>query len=292
VRIGFKTSPQGVEWSMLDATWALAGSLDVFESAWMNDHLSDVSNDRHGPSFEALTAIATLAHHVPGRWLGHAVLANTFRHPGVLAKAATVLDHATGGRFILGLGAGWHLGEHESLGIPLPAIGERIDRFESAVAVIRALFSDEAARPPGVTRPDRFYPLERATNEPPPVRAGGPPIYLGGQRPRGIRLAARAADGWLLPGVNAGDSAYLSARREELLRALESAGRPAEDFAIVGQVNVGRSAQDRRRAVEEALELVRVGATELIVGIAASRGPDELAVVGREVGAPLREALG
>jgi alkanesulfonate monooxygenase SsuD/methylene tetrahydromethanopterin reductase-like flavin-dependent oxidoreductase (luciferase family) len=292
VRIGFKTSPQGVEWSTLDATWALAGSLDVFESAWMNDHLSDVSYDRHGPSFEALTAIATLAHHVPGRWLGHAVLANTFRHPGVLAKAATVLDHATGGRFILGLGAGWHLGEHESLGIPLPPIGERIDRLESAVGVIRALFADEAARPPGVTRPDRFYPLDRATNEPPPVRAAGPPIYLGGQRPRGIALAARAADGWLLPGVNAGDSAYLSARREELLRALEAAGRPSDDFAIVGQVNVGPSAQDRRRAVDEALELVRVGATELIVGIAASRGPDELAVVAREVGEPLREALG
>jgi hypothetical protein len=57
-------------------------------------------------------------------------------------------------------------------------------------------------------------------------------------------------------------------------------------------VNVGPSAQDRRRAVDEALELVRVGATELIVGIAASRGPDELAVVAREVGEPLREALG
>jgi alkanesulfonate monooxygenase SsuD/methylene tetrahydromethanopterin reductase-like flavin-dependent oxidoreductase (luciferase family) len=111
VRIGFKTSPRGVEWSALDETWALAGTLDVFEAGWMNDHLTDMLEERGGRALEALTALATLVHHVPGKWVGHAVLSNTFRHPAVLAKAATVLDQATQGRFILGLGAGWHEGE-------------------------------------------------------------------------------------------------------------------------------------------------------------------------------------
>ena len=73
-----------------------------------------------------------------------AVLSNTFRHPAVLAKQATALDHITGGRFILGLGAGWHDGEHDTFGIPLPPIGERISRLESAVRVLRALGSDAA----------------------------------------------------------------------------------------------------------------------------------------------------
>ncbi len=130
IAIGIKTSPQAVDWVTLDATWARIGEHEVFESVWMNDHLTDAGQDRHGPSLEALTTIAALAHHVPGRWLGHAVLAATFRHPAVLAKAATVLDHATGGRFIVGLGAGWHDGEHTPFGIPMPPMPERFDRFE------------------------------------------------------------------------------------------------------------------------------------------------------------------
>jgi alkanesulfonate monooxygenase SsuD/methylene tetrahydromethanopterin reductase-like flavin-dependent oxidoreductase (luciferase family) len=105
-RLGIKTSPQAVDWATLDAAWARIGEHEAFDSVWMNDHLTDVAHDRHGPSLEALTSMAALAHRVPGRWVGHAVLSNTFRHPAVLAKAATVLDHATRGRFILGLGAG------------------------------------------------------------------------------------------------------------------------------------------------------------------------------------------
>ena len=180
VPLGIKTSPQAVDWSTLDAAWARIGEHEVFESVWMNDHLTDVSHERHGASFEALTAMAALVHRVPGKWVGHAVLSATFRHPVVLAKAATVMDHATGGRFILGLGAGWHEGEHLPFGIPMPPMPERFDRFESAVHVLRALWSEAAAAPPGVTRPDPFYPLSDATNEPPPLTPGGPPIWLGG----------------------------------------------------------------------------------------------------------------
>ena len=101
--VGFKTSPQAASWAQLDETWAAAGELDVFVAGWLNDHLTDMT-DAGGPSLEALTLLGTLVHRVPGKWVGHAVLSNTFRHPAVVAKAATVLDHATGGRFVLGLG--------------------------------------------------------------------------------------------------------------------------------------------------------------------------------------------
>ncbi|HEU4919255.1 MAG TPA: LLM class flavin-dependent oxidoreductase, partial [Candidatus Limnocylindrales bacterium] len=152
--IGFKTSPQNVDWPTLDATWARAGELGAFDAGWMNDHITDPALERGGSSWESLTAMAALAHHVPGLTIGHGVLSNTFRHPVVLAKQATLLDHVTGGRFVLGLGAGWHEGEHRPFGIPLPDMPERFDRFESAVHVLRALFSDEATREPGVSRPD------------------------------------------------------------------------------------------------------------------------------------------
>jgi alkanesulfonate monooxygenase SsuD/methylene tetrahydromethanopterin reductase-like flavin-dependent oxidoreductase (luciferase family) len=208
----------------------------------------------------------------------------------VLAKAATVLDRATGGRFLLGLGAGWFEGDHLPFGIPLPPIGERIDRLISAVDVLHALFSAEAAGPPGVTRPDRFYPLAGATNLPPPVRVGGPPIVLGGQKRRGIELAARAGDGWVLPGINEGDASYLREKREELFRAMDRIGRDPSGFLVIGQVQVtGR--ESARRAVEAAKAFARAGATDLVIAVPSGRGPEVLPWAAREVAEPIREAV-
>jgi alkanesulfonate monooxygenase SsuD/methylene tetrahydromethanopterin reductase-like flavin-dependent oxidoreductase (luciferase family) len=292
LRIGFKTSPQAVDWATVDAAWRRAGDLGVFDTGWLNDHLTDMDPAVPGPSLESLTLLATLVHHVPGVVVGHAVLSNTFRHPVVLAKAATLLDHATGGRFVLGLGAGWFENEHGPFGIDLPPIGERIDRLVSAVEVLTALFSDSAAAPPGVTRPDRFYPLAGATNLPSPLTPGGPPLYLGGQGPRGIRLAARVAAGWILPGVNAGDSAYLAEKRDELLAAMETIGRDPAGFDIVGQVTIGATAESRRVALDQAAGLVRAGATQVVLGVPASTGPAGIEAAAREMVAPLRDGFG
>ena len=292
VRIGFKTSPQGVDWARLDETWAAAGDLPVFDSGWANDHLTDPTIERGGASFEAVTMLAALAHHVPGRWVGHAVLSNTFRHPAVLAKAATVLDLATGGRFILGLGAGWHEDEHAAYGIPMPPIGERIGRLGSAVAVIRALHSPAAATEAGVTLDDPYYPLRGAVNLPPPLTPGGPPIWLGGQGPRGLRMAARLADGWSLPAVPEPDIAYFTEHRAAILAEMDRIGRDPSGFEFAAQVPTGPDAASRRRARELATMFAAAGADHLILGMPARLGPDGLRTVAREVAEPLREALG
>ena len=291
ISIGFKTSPQAVDWATLDATWARAGELEVFDSGWMNDHITDPSRDRGGSSWEALTALAALVHRVPGLTVGHGVLSNTFRHPAVLAKAATLLDHATGGRFILGLGAGWHEGEHLPFGIPLPPMPERFDRFESAVHVLKALFSDEAATEAGVKRSDPHYPLDGATNMPPPLTPGGPPIWLGGQKRRGLALVARHGDGWMLPAIPDFDIAYFSEKRAGILAAMADIGRDPSRFAFAAQVPTGATAESRRAAIDGASAFARAGATHLILGMPARLGPDGLTAVAREVAAPLREAL-
>jgi alkanesulfonate monooxygenase SsuD/methylene tetrahydromethanopterin reductase-like flavin-dependent oxidoreductase (luciferase family) len=292
LRISFKTSPQNVDWATLDATWQLAGEQGGWDGAWMNDHLVGMDPAGTDPSLEAWTLLATLVHHVPGIRVGHGVLANTFRHPSILAKAATVMDHATGGRFVVGLGAGWYDREHEPFGIPLPPIGDRIDRLISAVEVLKLLFSPAAASAPGVTFEDRFYPLDGATNVPPPLTPGGPPIFLGGQKPRGIRLAARRADGWLLTGTEAGDVGYFSDRREAMLRALDADGRDPAGFEIVGQVHTGPQASDHTRALAQATAMVNAGATEMIIGVPAALGPRGLEDAHREVLAPLRAEFG
>ncbi len=297
IPIGIKTSPQAVDWATLDAMWARTGSHDVFESVWMNDHLTDIALERDGASLEALTTMAALLHHVPGRWVGHAVLSNTFRHPAILAKAATVLDHATGGRFIVGLGAGWHVGEHESFGIPLPPIRERFDRFESAVHVLRALWSTEATAPPGVTRPDPFYPLAGATNEPSPLTPGGPKLWLGVGGRRGIALAAAHADGWVMPAVDvrSGRSTDLddfSRGRDAIIGGLETIGRDAATFEFGAQVPTGSTPEDRATALAQGKDAVGRGATHVLLNLRPRMGPDGVDVVAREVAEPLRQAIG
>jgi alkanesulfonate monooxygenase SsuD/methylene tetrahydromethanopterin reductase-like flavin-dependent oxidoreductase (luciferase family) len=296
ISIGIKTSPQAVDWPTLDAAWARIGTYDLFESVWMNDHLTDINRPRAGASWEALTAMAALVHHVPGKWVGHAVLAMTFRHPSVLAKAAAVMDHATGGRFILSLGAGWFDPEHTPFGIPFPPMPERFDRFESGVRVIQALGSAAAATESGVTRPDRFYPLDGATNDPPPLTPGGPPIGLGGQKRRGIALAAEVAQGWLLPAVTSDksptDLAYFADRRDAILAALEAVGRDPGTFAFAAQIPAGATAASRREALAAGFEAARLGATHIILGMPPRLGADGVDAVAHEIAEPLLAAAG
>ncbi len=293
--LGFRISPvyaDGLDWPTLAATWTLAGETRLFDAGWISDHLTDGSREHGGPAMEAMTTLAALTSRVPGMWVGIAVASNTFRHPSVLAKSAAVLDNVTGGRFVLGLGAGWHEGEHAQFGIPLPPIAERFDRFESAVEVLAMLFSDAARRAPGVTLPDRFYPLEHATLEPPPMRRGGPPLWLGVGKPRGIALAAKFATGWPMPGNRPGDVAYFAGKRDELRRALEAAGRDPDAFAFAAQMTCAGDDGELREARRTATEFLRAGANHLILGVPARLGPNGLARMATEVAAPLRDEIG
>ena len=296
VSIGIKTPPQDVDWRTLDAAWREIGQHDVFESAWINDHLVDPRLPRAGAGLEALTVLAALAHHVPGKSLGIAVLSATFRHPAVLAKQLTVLDHVTGGRLIVGFGAGWHDAEHVPFGIPFPPIVERFDRFESAIGVLRAMFSDEARALPGVSRLDPFVPLHEATNEPGTLTPGGPALWLGGQRRRGIDLAARYAQGWIIPNLlpngRTDRLAYLVEHRARLIARMAEIGRDPTGFAIGMQVPTGEREADRREGLQLAIDSVAAGATHIVLSMPARLGPAGIEAVARDMAEPLRDAIG
>jgi probable F420-dependent oxidoreductase len=168
-----------------------------FDSVWISDHFF-ASLERYGGdgerygSLEPLVTLAALAPLTERVRLGTLVLSAGFRHPAVLAKSATAVDRLSGGRFELGLGAGWYRAEFDAFGLAFGTVGERFALLEEVVAYLDALFGDEPARFAG----ERFE-LRDAFNHPPPIQRPRPPILVGGKGgPRLLRLAARYADGW------------------------------------------------------------------------------------------------
>jgi alkanesulfonate monooxygenase SsuD/methylene tetrahydromethanopterin reductase-like flavin-dependent oxidoreductase (luciferase family) len=147
-----------------------------------------------------------------------------------------------------------------------------------------------------VTRPDPFYPRDEATNEPPAL-PGGPKLWLGAGKRRGIDLTARFADGWVMPAVDIlsgrqTDLDDFSRGRDAILAQLEAIGRDPAAFDFGAQVPTGETADDRSRALAAATDAVRRGATHLILNVRPRLGPDGVDVVANEVAEPLRQAIG
>jgi probable F420-dependent oxidoreductase len=182
--------------SFADATgWARRAEDLGFDSVWVSDHFF-YSFARYGAdpspiaSLEPLTTLAGVAAVTDRIRLGTLVLCAAFRHPALLAKAATSIDLVSGGRLDLGLGAGWLAEEFEAFGYRFGSAGERFAVLEESVEVLEQLFVGEAVTYQGPT-----VTLREALLRPAPARP--PPLWVGGKGgPRLLRLAARLADGW------------------------------------------------------------------------------------------------
>jgi len=197
VAYGIKTPPQHGGWSEFLDVWQAADDIEVFESGWTMDHFYPLTPPLAGPQLESWTMLAALAQTTRRLQLGCMVNGMHFRHPAVTANMATTLDHISGGRLTLGLGAGWFEPEAEAYGIPLGTLTERFDRFDEGVEVIVALLTREVT-----TFPGRYYRLTDARCEPKPVQARLP-IAIGGRGPRRtLRTVARWADHWDLVRVD------------------------------------------------------------------------------------------
>ena len=168
-----------------------------FDSVWVSDHLF-ASLERYGGdgtrygSLEPLTTLAALAQRTERVRLGTLVLSAGFRHPAIVAKAASAIDRLSEGRLDLGIGAGWYQEEYAASGLPFGSVGERFGLLEETVAYLGALFDGE----PATFRGERFE-LQEAYDRPRPVQEPRPPILLGGKGgPRLLSIAARLGDGW------------------------------------------------------------------------------------------------
>lgn len=147
------------------------------------------------PNLEATALVSALATCTERVRLGTLVLGNTYRHPAVVANWAATVDRISGGRLVLGVGAGWQQNEHEQYGIELPAPAERVDRFEEACRVLLALCREPVADVIG-----QHYVLTDALCEPKPMQ-NPLPLLIGGKGNRMLGIVARHADHWNMWGL-------------------------------------------------------------------------------------------
>ena len=160
-----------------------------FDSVWVGEHLLYRWVDRpaRGP-WEAWTLLAAIAASTSRIELGPLVACTNFHNPALLAKQATTIDELSGGRFILGLGAGWNETEFRAYGLPYD---HRIDRFEEAFTIIRTLLREGAVDFDG-----RWYQARDCELLPRGPRPAGPPLMIGSKGPRMLRATMRHADSW------------------------------------------------------------------------------------------------
>lgn len=218
VSYAFKTPPQHGPWADFLDVWRAADEIDVFESGWTMDHFYPLTPPVEGPHLESWTFLAAMAQATQRLRLGCMVNGMHYRHPAVTANMAATLDHISGGRFVLGMGAGWHEPESNAYGIPLGTLKERFDRFDEGLAVIRSLLDNTHTDFAG-----RYYTITNARCEPKPVQAKLP-IAIGGSGPkRTLASVARWADHWDM--VGAGTVASWEKANARLLAHCEAIGR-------------------------------------------------------------------
>jgi F420-dependent oxidoreductase-like protein len=207
-----------------DVTWedwlALAAACEEHGVGTMfrSDHYLSVADRRERGSLDAWATIAALAAVTERLRLGTMVSPATFRHPSVLAKMAATVDHVSGGRVELGIGAGWWEREHELYGFEFPPMGERIDALEEQLQIVRGHWAEGPFSFEG-----EHYRVLELDALPKPVQRPRPPLILGAKgRPRSLRLAARYADEYNTAMSTAAEIADL---RDRLDQACEEEGR-------------------------------------------------------------------
>lgn len=189
-----------------------------YAGLWAWDHFMG-RGDSDVPVVESWTILAMAAAQTRQVTVSPFVLNVMNRHPAVVARMASTLQVASGGRLILGIGIGGGPREHRAYGMPFPEPPERVARLEEALAVLRALWTGGP-----VSRPSPFYPLQEATAY--PVPEPPPPIVIGGETVAGARLAGRVGDGWSTFDNN------FEANLPIYLESLEANGKRREDQRV------------------------------------------------------------
>jgi len=207
--------------------WAKQAEANGFDSVWVYDHLIYRFPEKPTQGvWEAFTFWAALAEATERVELGCLVLCTAFRNPAVTAKMAVTLDHISGGRVILGLGAGWHEPEFDAFGI---SFANKVDRFEEAIKIITPLVQEGKVDFTG-----KYYSAPNGEMKPAPERKI--PVLIASKGPRMLGLTAQYADQWNTAWF--GDYSASLERRTEMNAALAAAGRDPKSLEVTVGVQV------------------------------------------------------
>ena len=199
---------------------------------WALEQPGGAGLDTSTPSWEATTMLGALAASTSRARIGALVHCNLFRHPGTTAQAITTLDHISGGRALLGLGAGWTRAEFEMMGAAFPDVKPRLRMLEESIQAIKALWTTDSANFDG-----EFYKLSSAIHVPKPVSRPHPPIMLGGGGKGLLRIAAKHAD-MVNIGVDTGRAGTVD--RAEVAKTTDKAFRERAEFLRAEARTAGR----------------------------------------------------
>jgi F420-dependent oxidoreductase-like protein len=241
MRFGLDLAQQRLTWEEI-VDRAHFAEVAGFDGVWGFDHFKPMYGEGPGPCFEGMTTLAGLAAATQQIRLGLLVTGVTYRHPSVFTAEAVTIDHISGGRLELALGAAWFEDEHRELGIDFPPIGRRFDRLEDALETVTRLMSGEVVSYAGKT-----MRLDHARLLPRPVQQPHPPIWIGGSgERRTLPLVARYADMW----HSFGSPRILGEKSALIDRLAEQVGRDPATIGRAASLSLSGGLDDVRRATE------------------------------------------
>ncbi len=264
LRFGLKASGQSITIEQLRACWRVAEEAG-FDHLWDFDHLASIGpNGPDKPIYEGWALQAAMAEATSRVRIGCLVTGNTYRHPVVLAKLAVTVDHLSGGRLELGIGAAWAEIEHQMYGIE--GLDHRVGRLSESLQIIKSLFTQERTDFDG-----RYYQLKDAIANPKPLQKPYPPIWIGAQGETTLRLTARHADVWNISG---GDPAFVKDLIAKFDETCVTVGRdPAE---VRRSLQYGWDGKDRQELLDLSGRLLELGVTEQVIYLRGDQ-PDRVA---------------
>ncbi len=283
---GIKTNPVHTGYDDILRVWREADAVPEIEHAWLWDHMLPLYGPVDGPILEGWTLLAALAAQTERLRLGLMVTSNRVRPPAVLAKIAATTDVISRGRLVVGLGVGGTrqppavanpaIAEYAAAGLTLVPAGEGVARLDEACTILRRMWSGERFDFPGP-----HYPLTGALGRPTPVQRPGPPLLIGGWGSRTLRVVARHADLWNVPGPPHNPVAYLTERARVLEAHCHAIGRDPAGIVRSTQIVVDYDDPAATRATVH--DLREAGWSHIVLNLRAPYPPGVAAWLAAEI---------
>ncbi|MFX1254742.1 MAG: LLM class F420-dependent oxidoreductase [Promethearchaeota archaeon] len=216
-----------------------------YDSLWFNDHFWTFPEPSGKPVFETLALMSAIAADTETINLGTLVLAQSYRNPALMAKAAATIDQISNGRLIFGYGAGWYQGEYRGYGYDYPSAGTRLNQLDESIRIIKAMWTEDRPSFEG-----KYYQIENAECFPKPIQKPYPPILIGGSgEKKTLRIVAKYADACNIAGGSLDVFRHKFAVLEEHCKAIN---RPSSEIrkTINVFVHIGSTEEEVKQEVQ------------------------------------------